>query len=257
MIKIAFFDIDGTLVSFNTHKVPDSAIKAVEQLRAKGIKVFIATGRHKATINNLGDMQFDGYVTMNGAYCFAGDEVIFKLPIPRSDIASFVELQQGGVEIPTFFLSEHSLCANFFNHDTAELIELINFPVPPIAPIESIMNQEIYQMVSFFDKSKDSMVMPLLPNCSDARWYHTFTDIIHKDASKSVGVQKVLDYYGFSRFEAIAFGDGGNDIPMLASVENSVAMGNAAPAVQQVATFVTDTVDNDGVYKALCHFGLI
>ncbi|MBQ5358585.1 MAG: HAD hydrolase family protein, partial [Alistipes sp.] len=44
-IKAVFFDIDGTLVSFNTHTVPDSARRAIERLRELGIKVFIATGR--------------------------------------------------------------------------------------------------------------------------------------------------------------------------------------------------------------------
>ena len=101
------------------------------------------------------------------------------------------------------------------------------------------------------------MVMPLLPNCSDARWYPTFTDIIHKNASKSVGVQRVLDYYGYTKAEAIAFGDGGNDVPMLLAVDNSVAMGNAEYTVKQAATYVTESVDDDGVLKALQHFKLI
>ena len=56
MIKAAFFDIDGTLVSFNTHKVPESTITALNALRQKGIKTFIATGRHKTAINNLGNL---------------------------------------------------------------------------------------------------------------------------------------------------------------------------------------------------------
>ena len=45
MIKAVFFDIDGTLVSFKTHVVANSTVEAIHQLRAKGIKVFIATGR--------------------------------------------------------------------------------------------------------------------------------------------------------------------------------------------------------------------
>ena len=44
MIKAVFFDIDGTLVSFKTHKLPDSTVRALDLLREKGIKVFIATG---------------------------------------------------------------------------------------------------------------------------------------------------------------------------------------------------------------------
>ena len=47
MIKAVFFDIDGTLVSFQTHEVPASTIEALAALRAKGVKVFIATGSER------------------------------------------------------------------------------------------------------------------------------------------------------------------------------------------------------------------
>ena len=78
MIKALFFDIDGTLVSFKTHVIPDSAVKALEKAHNKGIKIFIATGRPMAIINNMSQLEekglIDGYVTMNGAYCFIGDK---------------------------------------------------------------------------------------------------------------------------------------------------------------------------------------
>ncbi len=257
MIKIVFFDIDGTLVSFKTHKVPASTIEAIAILREKGVKLFISTGRHRATIDNLGDLQFDGYVTMNGAYCFSGDEVIFKQPIPKSNIDNLISLQQNGGQFPVFFLAENSICANYFNKDTDELIEMINFPVPPIMPLESIAEKEIFQRVSFFDEKRADGIMAHLPDCCDARWYHTFTDITHKSTSKMVGVGKVLEYYGFSADEAVAFGDGGNDTPMLKAVTHSVAMGNAADEVKRVASFVTKSVDEDGIWHALKHFSLI
>ena len=57
--------------------------------------------------------------------------------------------------------------------------------------------------------------------------------------------------------EIMACGDGGNDIPMLKAAGIGVAMGNASEKVQSVADFVTDTVDNSGLYKALKHFGVI
>ena len=56
MIKAVFFDIDGTLVSFHTHRVSEATRQAIRQLRTQGIKVFIATGRHLQVINNLGDL---------------------------------------------------------------------------------------------------------------------------------------------------------------------------------------------------------
>ena len=86
MTKALFFDIDGTLVSFETHRIPSSTIEALEAARAKGLKIFIATGRPKAIINNLSELQdrnlIDGYITMNGAYCFVGEQVIYKSAIP-------------------------------------------------------------------------------------------------------------------------------------------------------------------------------
>ncbi len=82
MTKALFFDIDGTLVSFETHRIPPSTIEALEAAHAKGLKIFIATGRPKAIINNLSELQdrnlVDGYITMNGAYCFVGEQVIYK-----------------------------------------------------------------------------------------------------------------------------------------------------------------------------------
>lgn len=43
MIKALFFDIDGTLVSFNTHAIPPTTIEAIAAAKAKGIRIFIAT----------------------------------------------------------------------------------------------------------------------------------------------------------------------------------------------------------------------
>ena len=53
MTKALFFDIDGTLVSFKTHSIPASTIEALEKAHAKGVKIFISTGRPTLFINNL------------------------------------------------------------------------------------------------------------------------------------------------------------------------------------------------------------
>ena len=79
-IKAVFFDIDGTLVSFTTHGVPDSARRAIKQLRERGVKVFIATGRLLRHTDVVSDIEVDGYITVNGSYCLTSTgEVIFEL----------------------------------------------------------------------------------------------------------------------------------------------------------------------------------
>ena len=69
MIKALFLDIDGTLVSFKTHSISTSTVAALEAAKAAGVKIFIATGRPVAIINNLDAIKhvIDGYVAANGA----------------------------------------------------------------------------------------------------------------------------------------------------------------------------------------------
>lgn len=91
-IKAAFFDIDGTLVSFQTHQIPASTIKAIEQAKERGVKIFISTGRPVAIINNIDPIRhlIDGYITFNGARTFIGDEDITLMPIPEEEVRTMI-----------------------------------------------------------------------------------------------------------------------------------------------------------------------
>ena len=83
-IKAIFFDIDGTLVSFKSHTVPESARRAIARLREQGVKVFIATGRLLRHTEVVSDIEVDGYITVNGSYCLTSSgEVIFEQAFPK------------------------------------------------------------------------------------------------------------------------------------------------------------------------------
>ena len=71
------------------------------------------------------------------------------------------------------------------------------------------------------------------------------------------GHDQFCEYFGFSREETMAIGDGGNDVEMLQHAGIGVAMGNARDEVKQVADYVTDSVDDNGVVNALKHYGLL
>ena len=90
-IKAAFFDIDGTLLLFDSHDMPNSTVQALHKLQANGVKIFIATGRppvHLPHLPALKKVDWDGYVTMNGQYCFMADgEVIYSQAIASASIS--------------------------------------------------------------------------------------------------------------------------------------------------------------------------
>ena len=70
-VRAAFVDLDGTLLSHVSHEIPRSARDSLEKLRAKGIKIYLCTGRHSTELEHLpvAGIPFDGYITLNGHLC--------------------------------------------------------------------------------------------------------------------------------------------------------------------------------------------
>lgn len=258
MIKAIFFDIDGTLVSFNTHVVPQSTIESLNILRKQGIKIFIATGRHLSAINNLGDLQFDGYVTINGGYCIAGtQEVIYKHSICSEDVEALLEYMETTETFPCAFVQENQVIMNYTDEAVEQVFQLLNFPAPPCLPLSELKGKEVYQLISFFREHKEERILKVIPHCESTRWNPLFTDVVPVGSSKSIGIDKMLEHFDIALDECMAFGDGGNDITMLRHAGIGVAMGNAGEEVKQSADYVTDTVDEDGIFKALKHFNIL
>ena len=257
MIKALFFDIDGTLVSFQTHRLQDSTIQAFAEARRKGIKLFIATGRQLHAIDNLGTEVFDGYVTLNGSLCYASnDQIIYRNPIPDEDIRSLIDFMRVH-PFPCGFVEADRISMNYTNEITERLYAQINFPQQPVRPLEEILDKTVYQLIAFFTKEEEPEIMPSLPHCTAPRWSPAFADVVVKGSDKGLGVQKILEHFQIDPSEAMTFGDGGNDIPMFKDVAVGVAMGNAVDSVKQAADYVTTSVDEDGVYRALKHFHVI
>jgi len=259
MIKAIFFDIDGTLVSFNTHRIPDSTKKALTLLREKGIKVFIATGRPFISIDNLEGLEFDAYITLNGGYCLTGNgEVIYKNSIPSADIQSLIECQKKTMSFPCMAATENEVTINFIDENVEHILKLINFSRPVIKDFETIKDKEIFQLMAFVNEDKEkSLMRDVLINCIPTRWNPLFTDIIKKGNSKQTGMDKLLEHYQIKLEETMAFGDGGNDIPMLKHAGTGIAMRNANDDVKQFADYITDSVDEDGIWNALTKFSVI
>jgi Cof subfamily protein (haloacid dehalogenase superfamily) len=257
MIKALFFDIDGTLVSFKTHSIPQSTIEAIDKAKEKGIKVFISTGRPKIIMNNLGALTFDGYITMNGAYCFAGaDEVIYKNNIPAGDVETVVDLVKEE-SLSCIFVQEKKMGICNPGRLSDEFLSALNVPALPEMKIDDVPGLKIFQISPFISPAQEKEWMAQLPHCESGRWNPSFTDIVAKGNGKDRGVDEIIRHFDIALEETMAFGDGGNDISMLQHAAIGVAMGNAKENVKQVADYVTDTVDNDGILKALEHFGVI
>lgn len=101
MIKAAFFDIDGTLLSFKTHRIPASAQQVLDSFREQGIACVIATGRPTYQMPDwLFDLGWDAYITLSGQHCFDAKGVYRSCPIDPDDVAVIVDqVAQGALRL--------------------------------------------------------------------------------------------------------------------------------------------------------------
>ena len=249
MIKAIFFDIDGTLLSFRTHRVSEGTRQAFDALRRKGIRTFIASGRPRQIIPSF-PVPFDGYITMNGGYVFVGDQVLHTCPIPLHLSDRWLRYAHEH-HITTFAFMPDAICLNRPDPSLEQLRAQIDFELPDVWPLDRMLGQEVCQFIVIQPAHKDAEVLQLLPGLRMPRWHPAFSDLIAGNSSKAVGMQKIMDHFGIRREETMAFGDGGNDVEMLQFAGIGVAMGNASEDVKHHADHVTTDVDNEGILTAL------
>lgn len=261
MIKALFFDIDGTLTSFNTLQIPQSTVDAIAAAREKGIKIFISSGRPPQIMNNIGALQerhlIDGYISMNGSFCYVGDQIIFKNPIAEDNIQALVE-QCKAHNYPCIFVGETEINVCQPNDTLRDIFyKFLRVDEFPILSFEEATSYRSYQVTPFLTLEQEMELRKVMPDCEFGRWHPTFVDITAKGNTKQKGIEHMLAHFGMDVSETMAFGDGGNDIPMLKYVNTGIAMGNATDNVKEVADYVTKTVDEGGIAFALKHFGII
>ncbi len=256
-IEAIFFDIDGTLLSFNTRRIPKSAKESLRLLKEKGIRVFIATGRAKAEIDIVKDIYFDGYVTLNGQYCYDKENhKIFGNALHTDDVKELLTYSTKHA-IPCFFVEENAAYYNMRNTLVDDIENILQLETQPIGDAQQALTNNVYQVSAFVDLKQEEELLRLMPHSDSARWNPTFCDIFPHNGSKIVGIHAVCKYFNIDVENTMAFGDAENDLTMLSGVGLSVAMGNASREVKDIVDYVTDDVDNDGIYNALKHFKIL
>ena len=258
-IKVVFTDIDGTLYSHETNRVPPSAIEAFNRLQAKGIKVFICSGRNYYLVRKSGILNYvnpDGIIMMNGAAAMIDGKIIYRYPIPKNVVDAMIKFSYR-LKFGLTLIEESEGHINMIDDRVIDAHAKYGtrFPQPRKFPIP--YDRTIYQMIAFCDEFDESLFLPHLQNCKAARWDEYAVDIMPKDSDKAKGILAVLEHYGYEPTEALSIGDGNNDIEMVLFTGIGIAMKNAVPDLKNVADFVTDDIDEDGWAKAMAKYGLL
>ena len=261
--KAIFVDIDGTLYH-PTVGIPASTKEGIAKLKEKGHLVFICTGRTKAMLfNELDEMKFDGIIAGAGTYVEYNGEVLYRYDMDEVEAMTITnELREMGFSpVPEgheiFYKEKESKWSkeykmvydHFYNNVGGKIQEMPEDGTGIKAAKMSAVVSEKSDIDAARKKYEDDYLVVI-----HGKW---ILELIPKGFSKAEGIKLILDKTGVDRKDTYAFGDSMNDYEMLDYVEYGIAMGNSDKRIFDVASYVTDTIENDGIYKALEKYQLI
>ena len=276
MGKIIFIDVDGTLLNYENH-LPETARDAIRQARENGHRVYISTGRSKAEVyDEIWEIGLDGMIGGNGSYVEDDGEVIMHQLITAVQCRHIVDwLHERGLEF--YLVSNNGLFASEHFEEAAQSTikeyvgrkgrDATNATVRSVFP-EMIFGGELYRddlnKVSFVLNSYQDHLDSIeeFPDLKPGTWGGAgetalFGDLGVKDITKAHAIDVLLKHLGADIKDTYAFGDAKIDIPMLEYCNVGIAMGSGGDEIKAMADYVTDAVDDDGLYNAFKHFGMI
>lgn len=266
--KLVCIDLDGTLLN-SSKGISRENKKAINCLKENDIKVVISTGRmfnDAAYFEKVLKLNYP-IIASNGAIIKdAHGDCIYKSPIEK-DIAKKLisilkkyhvkfnihtenniycssllskyglnlymikQLRFNGIKVKTFHINEDKAWNDFIDsHDVLKCI------------------------VYSHNKSNMKKVVEVLNDLEGINIFKAGNrglEVNSCNASKGIGVNKVMEFYGFKKEEVVCIGDSENDISMMKEVGFPIAMGNAIEKVKKEAKYITDENDKNGVAKAI------
>lgn len=255
-IQILFFDIDGTLVNPRTGRISDKTRAALNRLREKGRKLFIATGRPPASLPDLTGIHFDGFITVNGSLCYTAEEVIYHTPLRPEAVRKVIQ-NAAALGRPVTVATQEGLSANGWDQDLADYYRLAGLELTVDENFEEACREDVYQMMLGCREADHPAIIRDAEGADITFSWDRAADVIPAGSGKAAAIRKVLAFYQLKPAQAMAFGDGFNDIEMLRTVGTGVAMGNADPRVQAIARDCCGPVWDEGIYHYCLEKGLI
>lgn len=255
------FDLDMTLLDHETGKITPSALTAIQQLRRKH-RIVIATGRD---MDNYYSTHYrdiivpDAIVHMNGTKITAGGRLLYEHLFNKELLKTLLTF----CEKKGFAIGVTEGNHDYYIHQ--EIIEASdiklwgscgrNFKNP-----WNMMNKNIRtlafigseEQIHCVEKEFPMLYMPLFAGRGGA-------DVMEAGFSKADGLRHLARFFGEKEdlSDTIAFGDSMNDLEVIKEAGIGVAMGNAISELKAVADYVTSSINEDGIYRACLHLGLI
>lgn len=257
--KALFFDVDGTLLSEETHMIPASALEALAASRRAGNLVFINSGRTYAFLGDIEKLvECDGFLCGCGTCVVESGRVIFQ---HRIDRGRGMEIRKAMLKYGFDGVLEST--EGLYVRRERSWIEPFNVMRDRedflITDRWEDADLEFDKFCVFADQNSDreGFFKFLSPDIQVIDRGNDFYECVPAGHTKATAIAWVLEHYGIEKKDAYVFGDSSNDLTMFEYAENAVLMGVHDKVLEPYATFVTKKVEDGGIAWAMKELGLI
>lgn len=253
--KLLLFDLDDTLLTSEKSITPCS-IEAIKNCKKMGMIVGYITGRarplkaetkNKPFFTDRYNLPCDFIAYYNGAEICIGSTSGISIESNVISYENAMKIIQNlteaypnakiGVMYEPWSYSSKS--GENWNNETGEKIKCTIFELPPY---------DVQRIRIEFDKDDDIRLNNFV---TEETIFFVTSDgtamILNKKATKEHALKKASEYFKISLSDIIVFGDDINDTEMLKTAGIGVAMGNAIDKVKDIADYITETNDNEGI----------
>ncbi len=264
-IENIFLDLDGTTLK-SDKTISLETLKVLKELKSKNINIFVATGRpsymikqelealevnhnvvcvnggmiinsqekkilHKETIDYISSKKIEDFLKSKKLpYLIYTDQLMFYNCSDDNEWISYLQKRIGSLK-NEYQWTLSKIDKNFLLKDH----NVVKFLVPTTNLQPELLND----LIQFF-KTKITAFKLL-------KSQKNILDIIPSHSSKGEGIRYIANLLSLNLDKTLAFGDADNDIPMFEAVKYSVAMGNAVDELKNIATYVTDSNNEEGI----------
>ena len=266
---ILFVDVDGTLITTKGGKqyIPPSALEGLAEVRSRGGRVYLCTGRSLAEALTIGEVPIDGIIGAAGGFVLDGDTMVLHDTFTLEQVA---QVEGRLRELGAAYYLESNSGLYFDEQYLAFAREAWGIGSDSAwdnvaKTLDEVDRADINKACFFVTSgiSYDEAVAPLADHftCVESSYEDVRKaagEISLPGVSKATAIRALLDHLGLPDVRTFGFGDSANDIPMLEVCDEAIVMGDARHGeVSAYATYMTKPVLEDGLAYALQHFGLV
>lgn len=265
-IQLIAVDMDGTLLGADHIHVSERTIAALREASALGVKIVIATGRNVNLLREAADSVgvVDYVISANGAGVIdhKTGEWIERIGLPSPQWETMLGiLHARGLSVETYADGEAYVTmadlegAADLGFDQTFVDDYIK-KVRIVDKVEEAVDGKCVEKLHVFyvpPGEKDALVEELMDTgpVLIANAEPTNLEMTALGADKGKALERLCAALGIAAEDVMAFGDGGNDLGMLAWAGWSFAMENGSDEVKETAKYRAAANDKDGVAKAV------